>query len=673
MNEKAQLIQRQLESPDCEMRIAATKLLSSLPVPSMELFTVCLGDSDWRVRKVAVETFYSLDFPEKFIPDLIKLLHHSENAGLRNAAIEILIWLGSHAVTDLQHEILKPDVEVRKFVIDILGEIGDFRCAPALISSLEDADINVRYAAVETLGKLRFEAAVEPLLELMSDPDPGLKFTILQALGQIGGAIPTDRLFLYLDDRLLRKALFDCFAEIGGPEVIPSLVGGLTDPMRQVRDAALCALDRLRSQEISTIKDTLAVVDVDPIASSLEQIISGDKPHLKEAAIALYGTVASQRDLSQLLNCMSEEGLQSQTLNAFAALGEGPFARLINTFDAPDLFQTLNLVFIGGELGFSQALSLSIEAASSVDPQLRHAASKALGVLGGEEQLEPLMRFLDDQVVEIQDAAAISIAIFAKRHKNIVLSHVSPLLVNNEVSKRMRGVRILGLIDDESIETLLLKAFKDSSASVRCEAIRALSGHRTKIVISGLTLALTDESAEVRRLAVGALGLCPQNMVFPTLALAAADADIWVRSAVMRTLESFSGDDVSSLLAQGLADPVGLVVIAALESSLVVMPEQCQSFLENALAHPDAEVVKVAINLLSRFDGKDWIGVFGSALLNHSHWDVRLHAVRSLAQSHLNEAPELFEERLAVETEGLVRQAIESVMSGWLRTDSQDG
>ena len=181
MNEKSQLIQRQLESPDCEMRIAATKQLSRLPEPSMELFTVCLGDSDWRVRKVAVEIFCHLDSPEKFIPDLIKLLHHSENAGLRNAAIEILIWLGSHAVTALQHEILKPDVEVRKFVIDILGEIGGFRCAPALISSLEDADINVRYAAVETLGKLRFEAAVEPLFELMSDPDPGLKFTILQA------------------------------------------------------------------------------------------------------------------------------------------------------------------------------------------------------------------------------------------------------------------------------------------------------------------------------------------------------------------------------------------------------------------------------------------------------------------------------------------------------------
>ena len=71
---------------------------------------------------------------------------------------------------------------------------------------------------------------------------------------------------------MLRKALFDCFAEIGGPEVIPSLVGGLTDPMRQVREAALCALDRLRSQKISTIKGTVAVVDVEPIASSLEQI-----------------------------------------------------------------------------------------------------------------------------------------------------------------------------------------------------------------------------------------------------------------------------------------------------------------------------------------------------------------------------------------------------------------
>jgi HEAT repeat protein len=671
MDEKAHLIQQQLESSDSEERLVAARQLSCLHEPSMKLFAIGLGDPDWRVRKVVVETFHLLDHPEIFISDLIKLLYHPENAGLRNAAIEILIGLGSRAVPELLDEISETDVEVRKFVIDILGEIGDQRCVANLVSALNDADINVRYAAVETLGKLRVEAAVQPLLELMADPDIGLKFTVLQSLSQIGGTIQVERLFPYLDDRLLCKALFDCFGRVGGSEVIPPLVDGLSDPMRQVREAALLALDSLRSREIAAIKSVLATADVGHIASNLELFISGGNQRLKEAALALYGSVAVGRDLSLLLNSVVEEGLGSQVMTAFAELGEESFACLVNGLDAPTSLQLRSLIIVGGELGFVQALPLALESVRSADPQLRNVAARALGGLGSEAQFEPLKRLLDDEVADIRDTAATAVVSLAKRHKKAVLGRISPMLTEPAAGKRMRVVRILGLIDGEETEEQLLDAFKDSSVSVRCEAIRALNGHFAEKVISGLNLLLTDDSAEVRRLAASALCQCARKQVLPALILAAADADLLVRAAVMRGLAHFTGPEVRDLLLRGLADPVGLVVIAALESMAVVAPVECRKIQENALFHSDTEVVKAAMDQLSRFVGKHWIGPFSSTLLNHSRRDVRLHAVRSLGRSGQDEALGLLKERLTVEPDCSVRQAIESLTSCQLRADRQ--
>ena len=674
MVEKQQQLLQQLESNDTELRIAAIKQIPALSSQLLPLpfLSIGLGDKDWRVRKVAVDTFNTLDSQQDFIPDLIKLLYQPDNAGLRNSSIALLIGLGSQAVAALKAEIVTQDVEVRKFIIDILGEIGDTSCAEEIINSLADPDINVRYAAVETLGKLQINAAINPLLELMDDPDQGLKFTILQSLGQIGGEISTETLFTYLDDRLLRKALFDCFAKIGGAEVIPPLVNGLCDFMRQVREAAINALNTLYPQYKQLIKEHLTKSDADLIAANLEFILSGDNFPLKKAALNLYGSVGAERDLRVLLDCVAEEGLRLQTVHAFSELGEGPFSSLVDSLSALSSLQMLYMVFIGGELCFSATLPIALKVVRSADPQLRGTAAMAIGNLGNEGDLEFLIPLLDDSQLEIQDMAALAIVTFAKRHSEMTLNAVAPLLGDLNADKRMRAIRIFGLIGGEQVEPQLLKAFKDSSVNVRCETIRALSGHNSDDVVSGLTLALTDESSEVRRLAVCALGQCSQEQVVSALILASCDADFTVRSAVMTALVNFSGEVVDALLLKGIADSIGLVIISALESSVVVMPGRCQDLLVKALDHQDEEVVKASMHILSRLLGTQWISPYGSELINHSHWDVRLQTVRYLGQSDQHDVSELLQGRLLFETQANVRQALENVLINWQRLDRQE-
>ena len=183
----------------------------------MRLVYRALGDESWRVRKEAVEIFLSFRRSGELVGEIIELLHAEDNAGLRNAAVEILESLGRQAVPSLLSELSCEDQDVRKFVLDILGEIADPAATGAMIAALGDKDENVRAAAAENLGNTGAEEAVLPLLDALRNPDLLFRFTVLQALGQIGVQVPIERLVEFQGEPLLRKALFECLGRIGGP------------------------------------------------------------------------------------------------------------------------------------------------------------------------------------------------------------------------------------------------------------------------------------------------------------------------------------------------------------------------------------------------------------------------------------------------------------------------
>jgi HEAT repeat protein len=368
---------------------------------------------------------------------------------------------------------------------------------------------------------------------------------------------------------------------------------------------------------------------------------------------------------------VSDERLRALALKTFAELGLGPYNRMLHALKSPQASELSSLIFVGGELGYAQGLPLAMDAVHDRDPQLRHTATRALGRLGRTTELNLLLHLLDDEVSEIQDAATDAIAHIGQRQRDGVLRTVIPLLGDNDPLKRVRFVRILGSLGGEEIEKLLLNAFMDTSSLVRCEAVRSLIGRRSEAVVSGVTLVLNDESAEVRRLAVSALAEDPQIKMLPVFKRAVEDNDLWVRAAVMRALQHFSDDEARQLLLRGVEDPVGLVAIAALESSMAVFPDECRGLLEHALEHPDEEVVKAAMQQFEMLAGLDWIFPFTEKLLNHRHWDVRISAARSLGCSGLDQASFWLENRLMIEENSLVRQALALALAAQLRTQRQ--
>lgn len=661
MNDTSLNSAKLLDSEVVEERLQGVRLLADMAPVRMESFCRAFGDDDWRVRKEAVRIFLAVPNVQSFSKQVIGLLHDSENAGLRNSSIEILVGLGTLAVADLTAEIGSPDPEVRKFVIDILGEIGVSGCEEGVLNALSDEDINVRYAAVETLGKMKVDKAVDPLLDLMDDADTGLRFTILEALASIGKNVSVERLSRYLDDRVLRKALIDCLGKIGSADVLPCLVEGLTDPMRKVRASSLGSLGRI---VLDRPQDVRAVLQQAPenIEAHLIAMLNDPDVATQKNALRLAATVGGEAVAKALLPLLENELLRSDVVEAFRSQDEQFFAQLLPQDVETDPMVRLFLIYLAGELQSRKGIRLAVESLESSDPQLRYTATIALGRIGHAQAIVPLAARLKDENGDISDSAATALELLAPEYGDDIAQAVAPLLNSQDSVLRMRAVRVLGSLTGAKVEPALLMAIKDPDAEVRSEAIKALRGSGAEGYVEGLMLALNDEVDGVRRLAADALGTCDGDQPLQALALALEDHDPWVRAAAVRSLRRFEADMVSALLEQAARDSIGLVVIAALETMRERSFAAARPVLEDALKHSDEEVVKAAIDLLARENNCDYLLPFSSDLLHHPQRDVRIHAIQTLDRICGPACKQQLEQRLSVEDDQMVHQMIEETL-----------
>ena len=131
--DKLQNLKKSLSSSDEEKRRLAVTGLAGYPVTEVkEHIFQALGDESWRVRKEAVELLSGISISREMIEELIALLRSRDNAGLRNAAVEILVRLGAKAVPVLSPYVKDADHDVRKFIVDIMGSIGTHPSSPYL-------------------------------------------------------------------------------------------------------------------------------------------------------------------------------------------------------------------------------------------------------------------------------------------------------------------------------------------------------------------------------------------------------------------------------------------------------------------------------------------------------------------------------------------------------------
>jgi len=645
-----QLLQSEIE----DERLRGVKALANNGVQQhLDILYRAMGDQSWRVRKEAVELFLQVPSAAALSSEIIELLHSQDNAGLRNAAVEILVRFGRQAIPELLEELSCNDHDVRKFVIDILGDIGDERAVSGLLAALNDEDSNVRVAAAENLGKLKATDAAPALLRAMQSGDLMFKFTALEALALMQAQLKTEELLPFQNDKLLRKALFDCLGLIGDVAAVPVLIAALKDVMRNVAEAAVLGLVRLSERHYGSVTAALAQLSGTPDVALIERLLDSRDGQTRRAVVTLLGHIGDDTAVSCLLPLLEEQDLAQQVAEALVTIGRINPAALVKLWRHSDTPQRVYLAYLYGEAGCADCGNELHEGLRSQDSALRLAAAQSLGRLGDISALPALVESLDDENEGVREAIVVALSRLGEISPEVTLTAVMPLLEDENPDKRASAVIVLGCLQGIDIERALTFAMKDESAEVRRSAVRSLDGRCGGEQMQSLMLALTDEDVDVRRMATEILGQCNHVGLVEALQLALRDEDHWVRSTAVRSLGQNASPEALKLIETALLDPVGLVVIAALET----LAEQTQTadLLLSALDHADEEVVNTALKLLAGQDNTKWIVSHGEQLLNHKNWEVRLSTARSLAICQGPVCKPLLEARLLIEGEDLVR------------------
>ena len=622
-----------------------------------------LGDESWRVRKEAVETFFSLPQADHLAGEVVEFLHADGNAGLRNTAAEILVRLGRHAVRRLIAELACNDRDVRKFALDVLGEIGDRTAVPAILDSLTDPDINVRAAAAESLGKLKALEAAAPLCSALAvEDDLLLRFTFLEALGRIGAPLPIVRLLACADEALLRPPLYQCLGRIGGPEGLPLLLQGLQDTARATRMAAVLAIARIGERFPARIAADLRPLDTSGLARTAEDLLESADAATKLSAIRIIGWLGEGRLAPRLLELLAEEEFQGVAAEALVAMGTAALCALGRLWPGADSRQRSYIAYFIGQAGCSEGQDLLLEGLASTDTALQMSCCRSLGRLGNPEILQALSRSLAEADAEVREEAAAAMARIGIHHPKPVLQIAANFLGADNPELRTQAVLILSRLRDAQVGSFLGAALKDESPLVRQAAVRAFIDRGGEESLPALTLTLIDEDVGVRRLSAEALGASGSEAALCPLGLAMTDEDIWVRAVAVRSLGMIGGPRATELIQGAISDPVGIVTIAALETLTGLDAAAAYPVLHQALRHADAEVITAALEQLLKIGRSEWIGSCGKELLNHLSWEVRIASARGMMQLQGEYCALWLEERLLAEGESLVRSSLQELL-----------
>ncbi len=625
------LLSRKLKSSDAEeRREAVVELCRSSSAAAVPLLFQAMGDADWRVRKTAVEGIVSIGGTD-VIDRLVRALNSPDNAGVRNSAIEALIQIGKPSVEALLKLVDTPDPDVRKFVVDTLGDIRDGRAVPNLIGRLQDDDENIRVAAAEALGKIRDPRAVDALLACLTRHDQGwLGYAAAEALGAVGDKRALGPLLAALGRSSLREPILESLGKIGDADTIAPLISSFADPLRIVREVSIVAVVAIyrkstveeRRKIVATLRSKITDLAVD----FLEEILITSKGELQKATITLLGWTGREESIRKILLLLKEEDLEEPTARSLQYLEPHNAAFLVNYLSHENALVRRTVALVLGDMNIRAAENALITLLTDENGHVRSVAAESLGMLRSVKAIAPLLALLTDEYESVQESAIKALA--AIGDETALASLIANFSAFN-ASLRRNIVLLLGKFSSERAIEALAFALKDEEPSVRKAVVRALGNVAGGKALRSLLLAITDDDPEVRMLAAEALGAVKTPAARDALIPLLEDSDIWVRAAAARSLGETGDEKTAEVLVAHLASAADIFLLAIIDVLGRLKFGNAREPLLKLTDHPDPEVRKTVLASLAGYDDGPVRRAFMERLAD-PHWSVRKAAVEVL-------------------------------------------
>ncbi len=664
MSELLQRISDTLGSSVEELRYrGALQLFAKFQPPPANLVIKVLGDSSWRVRKLAVEKLSAETIDDETLRAIVDALADQDNAGLRNAAAEVLLKVGRPAVGYLLELMDRGGEDERKFAAEILGAIGSPEAFDSLRNLLGDEDENVRAAAAEALGRLGRPEAAKDLVDLLGRDGMMVKLSCLAALDELGVGVEPDVLLDLCERGPLRPHLYRLMGRCQDQKVLEQLLKGLMARGRTEMAAAAGALVELADNidpqgrveiQVEVARQGQRLVD------KLYQIFEGGSQREREAAVVLAGWTGSEDVVDLLLDAAEQPALYQLAKASLVGLGEKVFHRLRKSYEEGGESRRVLILELIGEMPSSTGDDLLLDALLEPEPVCQ-VAVEVLAKRAGSRAVERLVAMLKSEFATRRDILVRALIKVGSRFQDMVIGELRQLLSSNMPELRRAAAEVSCALARQNDVPTLIQLASDGDPHVRAAAVSALGTVAdTETAVDRLRVVLADEDASVRLAAVRALQGHEGQDVSKLLLASLHDPDeLVVREALIGIGKLENGvlvDRVSSFVGH----PNGLVATAAVRACAQLSPEG-QDWLDKAMEHPDPEVAREAMAACENRPPDEVRGLLERGL-KHRNWAVRLQAVKTIGKTGDAYLLEIMRQHLPSERHEWVRHNIESLL-----------
>jgi HEAT repeat protein len=675
---KAQELEAAFASDDPESRRRAVEFLRE---PDLELESPAryllraLGDSDWRVRKQAVEVVRSLAPSADLLSGLLLVLEPGDNVGLRNAAVEALGAFGEPAVEAILHKLPALDADGKKLAAEALSRTLLPSALDVLRPLLADADSNVRAAAIEaiaTVGASAASDAFEILASFLKRPDEEafVRLSALDGINRLGSLLPWRTIESMLQDPVLERSAFSAAGRSTHPEAWPALLAAFERAHGGGVSAVLTAL----VEYSRAFAQNQLLLRTDPpspavVLRLLElSTVANEDLALRKAALIVAGALGVERIAPIAAEALSDVRLLAEADESLSLLGAKAVPALLERAANADPDTRAACIEIITGLADRSAAPLAVASIrqwmESGAPVVVRAGLGAITLLGDESCFATVSAWLGNE--EAASAAETALAALAQRypqaarrlargaraegaeaHAAAVIQTALPAPIRDSVA------------DDVTYLSLLLS---NSAKAVRRAALSGLGNAGSELGAHAAAFALTDEEPEVRYAAVLALSRLRSADgtlmgLGKLLELVEKSDDEELVAAALGALADAGDPRVLSVLRPLVRNASPMVAVAAIEALARVPDARRVEALIEGLSHSEPEVVKASMLALGDTIDPRVLAHFG-ACLDHEAWDVRRLSADMLGRAGGESACLLLRARLVNEDNPRVLEAI---------------
>ncbi|WP_165065668.1 HEAT repeat domain-containing protein [Desulfovibrio sp. ZJ200] len=561
--------------------------------------------------------------------DALLPLLRSDEAPVRNVAMDILREIGLDSIESMQPYLHDNDPDLRIFIADILGHCSNHQAALLLCDALlKDPEVNVRYQAAVSLGTLAYPEAVGALCQAMHDEE-WVQFAVVEALAKIKAPSATTALVQLLPQSspLVSSAIIDALGDMGDIKTIPLLFNALENVSVALRHKIVKAIVQIlsgrslsllaaKSQERlrTYLLDALSDSDEDILLAALQGLSGIGKEDASSAILELAARLDPERKAE----------LYEAAIRAIASIGYNDTVR--DALRSEDE----NRVMIAMEACQLMDDRRPVEEIKTafwrVNPDLQRAAVAEVAQLGNCDDMPFFLSVID----ECEDTEVLKSALFffGNQHtcpdvEDVVFSQLdhrsadvqemaleacinlhSPTLNvrfkerfhSDDAMQRMMSVYALGRYSVVENLAELTEALKDEDPGVRQTAVEAFLnlGGNAERYLPRLLPRLSDENKDVRTALVNLLGQIGTSAVIPHLITALRDENDWVRIRAIEALGVNKNAEAVPTLSQMLEDASPMVAFKIIEALGKIGGNVAFSVLLGMMDHEDPEIQHAA-------------------------------------------------------------------------------